>query len=142
MAIAPPGNDSWSALLEALKRLRASWPQRGWSWDGRFSCVTSTFNTELEPRARAAIAIALTTEWTPSTIGHATPAIRDLVEKTGGMRSGQLLYASEVVGRAFTYGLWWPWGDGMATSLRIGVGGPEAREDAQARLRDAFGVEA
>ena len=136
------GGDSWTGLLEALKKLRASWPQRGWSWDGRFNCVTSTFNTELEPRARAAIATALTTEWTPSSIGQATPALRDLVEKTGGMRSGQLLFASAVVGRAFTYGLWWPWGDGMATSLRIGVGGPDAREETQARLRDTFGVEA
>jgi hypothetical protein len=129
-------------LFEALKRLRAGWPQRGWSWDGRFSCVTSTFNTEHEPRARAAIALALPTEWTPSTIHQALPAVRDLAEKTGGMRSGQILFASAAVGRAFSYGLWWPWGDGMATSLRIGVGGPEATQDVQARLRDTFGVEA
>ena len=142
MAIAPSASDPWTGLLEALKKLRGSWPQRGWSWDGRFTCVTSTFNTELEPRARAAIALALTTEWTPGTIHNSPPALRELAERTGGMRAGQLLFASAVVGRAFTYGLWWPWGDGMATSLRIGVGGPDAREDAQARLRDTFGVEA
>jgi hypothetical protein len=142
MAIAPPGSDSWSPLLEALKRLRASWPQRGWSWDGRFSCVTSTFNSDLEPRARASIAMALTTEWTPTTISQASAPLRDVVERTGGMRSGQIFFASAAVGRAFTFGLWWPWGDGMATSLRIGVGGPDAREEVQARLRDAFGVEA
>jgi hypothetical protein len=103
--------------------------------------VTSTFNSEHEPRARAAIALALTTEWTPATIPQALPPLREVVERTGGMRSGQICFASQTVGRAFTYGLWWPWGDGMATSLRIGVGGPDAREDTYARLRDTFGVE-
>jgi len=137
----PFGTDSWNELLEALKRLRASWPQRGWSWDGRFSCVTSTFNTEIESRARAAIALALTTEWTPTTVGQASSGLRDLIERTGGMRAGQILFSSPVVGRAFTYGLWWPWGDGMATSLRVGVGGPDATQDALARLRDTFSVE-
>jgi hypothetical protein len=138
----PSVTDSWTPLLEALKRVRASWPQRGWSWDGRFSCVTSTFNADIETRARAAIAPALITEWTPTTIVQAAPVLREVVERTGGMRAGQIFFASAVVGRAFTFGLWWPWGDGMATSLRIGVGGPDAREDAQARLRDTFGVEA
>ena len=67
--------------------------------------------------------------------------LRELVEKTGGMRSCQLLYASEAVGRAFTYGLWWPWGDGMTTSMRIGRGGADSIRDASARLCEAFGVE-
>jgi hypothetical protein len=140
--MAPSAIDSWTPLFEALKRLRTSWPQRGWSWDGRFSCVTSTFNTEIEARARLSIANALTIEWSPTTIVQGPPALREVIERTGGMRSGQICFASPPVGRAFTYGLWWPWGDGMATSLRIGVGGPDAREDAQTRLRDTFGVEA
>lgn len=58
------------------------------------------------------------------------------------MRAGQLIFSSGTIGPNFAYGLWWPWGDGMTTSLRIGLGGSSVREDALQRLRDVFSVEA
>jgi hypothetical protein len=128
-----------------MKELRGAWPSRGWSWDNRYSCVTSSFSAELEGKARAAADIALPGEWTPTTILRAPPALREVAEHTGGLRPGQLFLASvEIdapVGSAFAYGLWWPWGDGMTTSMRIGLGGPRAAQDALQRLRDVFGVE-
>jgi len=132
--------DSWSQLLSPMKELRTSWPSRGWSWDSRLSCVSSSFSAELESNARAA-AKALTTEWTSTTIARATPLLRELAERTGGLRAGQKLLTSTAVGDSFVYGLWWPWGDGMTTSMRIGLGGPDASQDALQRLRDVFGVQ-
>ena len=133
--------DSWSLVLRALKELRGSWPTRGWSWDGRLQCVSSSFAAELEPKARAATASALPSEFTSTTLSRAAAPFRDLAERTGGLRAGQMLLVSAPVGHSFAYGLWWPWGDGMTTSLRIGLGGPDATSDALQGLRDAFGVE-
>ena len=137
---AAPG-DSWSLLLNALRNLRAGWPARGWSWDTRFTCVTSSFNVEMEAKARSTVAAVLTSEWTSVTIANASPALRDLAERAGGLRAGQLIFASPTVGTSFSYGLWWPWGDAITTSLRIGLAGSSVREDTLRRLRDVFSVE-
>ena len=138
MPIAPLAVDS---LFAAMKDLRGSWPSRGWSWDKRLSCVTSSFSAETEETARRAIAVALPTEWTSATIGEAPAALQDLAERTGGLRAGQLIFVSAPAGSTFLYGLWWPWGDGMTTSGRIGLGGSGATQNALQRLRDTFGVE-
>jgi hypothetical protein len=142
MSSGPVGNDAWSVLFGALKQVRASWPARGWSWDTRLLCVTSSFNAEIEAKARSAVALALPTEWTSATIQRAPLALRDLAERTGGLRSGQMILTVANVGPSFGYGLWWPWGDSITTSVRIGLGGPDAREDTLRRLREVFGVEA
>jgi hypothetical protein len=142
MSSGPVGGDAWSVLFTALKQVRTSWPARGWSWDTRLLCVTSSFNVEIEGKARTAVAAALPTEWTSTTIARAPLALRDLAEKTGGLRAGQMILTGASVGSSFGYGLWWPWGDSITTSVRIGLGGTEAREDTYRRLREVFGVEA
>jgi hypothetical protein len=141
MSTGPVVGDAWSLLFGALRELRSTWPSRGWSWDTRLSCVTSSFNVELDAKARAAVTVALSTEWTAATIQRASPPIRDLAERTGGLRAGQFIFTSASIGANFAYGLWWPWGDAMTTSLRVGLGGSGLREDAFQRLRDVFGVE-
>jgi hypothetical protein len=133
--------DPWSVLLQELKNIRAAWPMRGWSWDGRWSCISSSFSVELEPKARAAIAPLLANEWGPLTLSRAPTALREVAERTGGLRAGQAILANSTSGSAFAYGLWWPWGDGMTTSLRIGLGGSSVSPDTLQRLRDTFGVE-
>jgi hypothetical protein len=134
--------DPWASLFAGMKEIRASWPSYGWSWDARVSCVTSSFSVELETKARSVAAIALATEWTSTTIQRAPPHLRELAERSGGLRAGQMILSSPAVaGAIFAYGLWWPWGDGMTTSVRIGLGGPGAKPDVLQRLRDVFGVE-
>jgi hypothetical protein len=136
------GGDPWSLLFGAMKEIRASWPSYGWSWDARVSCVTSSFSAELEGKARSVAAIALTHEWTSTTIQQAPAHLRELAERTGGLRAGQMILSSASIGGAlFAYGFWWPWGDGMTTSVRIGLGGPGAKPELLQRLRDIFGVE-
>jgi hypothetical protein len=127
--------------------------------------VTSSVSAELEDKARAAAALALPTEWASGTIQRAPHALRDLAERAGGLRPGQVIFASATLGRtpegsgrnetsrmpegsgrhetgsSFAYGLWWPWGDGLTTSMRIGLAGRDATQEALQRLRDTFGVE-
>src|ERR1700722_8002162 len=134
--------ESLSLILGAMKGFRAPWPSRGWSWDKRVACVTSSFVVELEAKARAAAAPAFPNEWTSSTIGRASPALREIADRTGGLRAGQTILVSNSSGTGFAYALWWPWGDGMTTSARIGLGGSFASESSLEKLRDVFGVEA
>jgi hypothetical protein len=134
--------DPWSVILSGMKNLRSSWPSRGWSWDGRHSCVSSSFAVELEGKARAAASTVLPKDWTPATLSAAPPALREIAERSGGLRAGQAIFsAATITNSAFAYALWWPWGDGMTTSMRIGLGGAQATQDAYQRLRDVFSVE-
>ena len=118
-------------IFETYKKLRAAWPQRGWSWDSRFACISSSFSVEMENAARAAALLALPNEWTNKTLPSAPTHLRDIAERCGGLRSGQLLLSGAASGRLFPFGLWWPWGDGMSISLRLGLGGdrPAAGRD-------------
>jgi hypothetical protein len=133
--------DAWSSLFRSLKELRTAWPSRGWSWDKRLSCITSSFNDEVEANARIAASVAFPTEWTSTTLQKAPPVVRENVERAGGIRQGQRVLSTAVVGTAFVYCLWWPWGDGMTTSVRIGLGSANPSQEALQRLRDSFGVE-
>lgn len=136
------GGDPWSTLFGAMKEIRSTWPSYGWSWDARVSCVTSSFSVDLERKARSVAAIALTSEFNSLTIQQAPAHLREIAERAGGLRAGQMILSSAPIGGAlFAYGLWWPWGDGMTTSVRIGLGGPGARQEVLQRLRDVFGVE-
>jgi hypothetical protein len=133
--------DTWSPLLQSLQTLRAEWPRRGWSWDSRLACVSSSFDSELDATLRPLAAKFFSSEWLPSRIAAAPQEVRDVAERTGGLRSGQLLVTSPPSGRAFAFGLWWPWGDGMTTSFRIGFGGREPREETFVKFREIFSVQ-
>src|SRR5262252_4382669 len=91
-------NPSHEQLFAALRRLRTGWPSRGWSWDSRMTCITSSFSTEFETKARAAIGEALSNEWTSSAVSKAPAGLREYVDRYGGLRSGQVLYSSGTLG--------------------------------------------
>ncbi len=134
----PTYNDQ--PVFDPLRRLRADWPQRGWSWDSRVACVSSSFSVDLESNNRLLALGALPTEFTARSISSAPPAYREVCDRAGGLRSGQLFFAGPAVGRIFAYGLWWPWGDGMTISLRVGLGGVDESHELMNKLRDVFGV--
>jgi hypothetical protein len=141
MPAGPPFRDPWGTIFGTLKTLRTAWPTRGWSWDSRLTSVCSSFNVELRPKARMAAMAALPTEWAPSSIGRAPPIVRDIAQRTGELRTGQMILTSQPEGAAFAYGLWWPWGDEITTSIRIGLDGIDVASEAYQRFRDIFGVE-
>jgi hypothetical protein len=133
-------NDAWLPLFESLGRMRAAWPTRGWSWDARLLCVTSSFTTEQEPQARKATQIALQNEWNPATIVRSPQLLRDVVERSGGIRQGQLVLSTGPVNGLLLYGLWWPWGDSETVSLRVGLADVDPSREPCVRFRDTFGV--
>ena len=140
--MAPLPNVPNEQLFTALRKVRAGWPARGWSWDSRMVCITSSFSTEFEGNARAAFAEALSVEWSSSTVSKAPTNLREYVERFGGLRHGQLLFSSGSLGGTLTaFGLWWPWGDGGTISARIGFPDVDPGRDAYQRMREIFGVQ-
>ncbi|MGC4088440.1 MAG: hypothetical protein QM756_11200 [Polyangiaceae bacterium] len=99
--------------------------------------MASSFNVELDADARAVVLRFLPHEYNSKTISNAPPQVREVADSTGGVRVDQRLYSSELGGRLFAFGLWWPWGDETTISMRIGLGGYVAEADI-VRLRDAF----
>jgi hypothetical protein len=136
----PFPKDPWQTMLDKMRKLRETWPSRGWSWDGRLNCIASSFSMEFESKARTSVHVALPVEYTSTTIGQASQRLRDLAERTGGLRTGQFLLVGEPAGSAVPFGLWWPWGDGETISLRIGLADLDAMREPFPRLRDVFGV--
>jgi hypothetical protein len=134
-------SDELSAhLVDSFRKLKAAWPTRGWSWDGRFLCLASSFDSEFASAARNAALIALPHEWGSSNLAKAPTVLQELAAHTGGLRPGQTLFASVPAGQSHAYGLWWPWRDSTSISLRIGLTGPDFTERHNAQLRDVFGV--
>lgn len=133
-------NEAWGPVFENLGRMRAAWPTRGWSWDSRLTCITSSFTVTQEPQARTATSFAMQQEWTSATIGRAPPQVRTVVERAGGVRQGQLVLSTGPVANLLLYGLWWPWGDNETVSLRVGLADVDPGRELYQRLRDLFGV--
>jgi hypothetical protein len=133
-------NDAWQPLFDSLGRMKMAWPTRGWSWDPRLSCITSSFTTEQEPQARAATQMALQNEWTPQTIARGPAQLRDVVERAGGVRQGQLVLSTGPTSGLLLFGLWWPWGDAETVSLRVGLADVDPNKEPSNRFRDLFGV--
>lgn len=133
-------NESWQAMFDGLARMKASWPTRGWSWDPRLLCCTSSFTTEQEPAARQAVTLALPTEYTSATIARAPQQLRDVTERAGGVRAGQIVLSNGPINGLLVYGLWWPWGDGETVSLRVGLAEVDPNREPSLKFRDVFGV--
>ena len=75
-----------------------------------------------------------------ATLGQASPNLRDLAARTGGLRAGQLLMTGGPTGGLLAFGLWWPWGDGETISMRVGLLDVDPNREPYRRLRDLFTV--
>ncbi len=136
----PPPLPQELQMFDAFRKLRTDWPRRGWSWDSRLSCIASSFSTDMEAVARGVATAAFPNEWVARTLPTAPVNIQELAERCGGLRTGQSLFGGLGVGRVFAYGLWWPWGDGVSVSLRIGLAGLDDNHEMMNRFRDVFGI--
>ncbi|MBX3181579.1 MAG: hypothetical protein KIT72_13090 [Polyangiaceae bacterium] len=125
------------SLVDGLIPLRQRWPGRGWSWDSRFSCVASSFHVDLEGEALEAVRATFRREWGAHTLNQAPPLIQGLAQLTSGVRAEQRLFSMEPSSGTVAFGLWWPWGDDLTISLRVGLTGALGTE-AEAPLCELF----
>lgn len=125
-------------LFVELSRFKKLWVSHGWSWDGRFECVASTFSYAHVEEARGLVEGLFPDHWTNLTVASAPPVVNEVATATGGVRSDQMLYSAPPVDDLVVYGMWWPWGDGGTNvSMRVGLTGHPSTEQMM-RLRTAF----
>lgn len=139
LAVSTPQGSVADGLFQALTVFKKSWPGGGFSWDSRLNCVASSFSTQLESEARAAVAKSFKFQWTSRTLRSAPEIIQEVADQVGGLRQDQLLVAMDPNETLMAYGLWWPWGDDVTISFRVGLSGMSTvrYEDG---FRDLFGA--
>ena len=127
-------------LFDDLKSFSKLWVAHGWSWDGRFECVASTFSHAHSEEARALVEGLFQDHWTHVTLNNASPVVSAVADATGGVRSDQMLYSAPPIDGLVVYGLWWPWGSGGTNiSMRVGLTGRVSMAQTM-RLRTTFRV--
>lgn len=132
-----PGGSATDQMFLNLDQFRRVWPKQGWSWDYRFSTIASSFHVDSTGDAEKALGPFFTDLYDHRTLGSAPDHIQDVAESVGGVRADQRVYAMRTNGRLVPYALWWPWGDEITISLRIGLTGYVSEQDLQ-RLQTNF----
>lgn len=131
------GGSATDQLFQTLERFRKVWPKQGWSWDYRFSTIASSFHVDLTGEAEQALAVAFTDVFDHRTLLSAPEHLQEIAESVGGIRSDQRMFTSRTNGRLVPYALWWPWGDEITISIRIGLAGYVGEQDLT-RLQTQF----
>lgn len=115
-----------------------------WKWDGRFGTVLAEFPLESKASVLEILDRYMVDRWDSVSIEDAPEAAKKVKAHLGGLMAGQLLLLSDSKGDSLVYCAWWPWGNGLTISIRIGIFGGASDQDAkQAQadvLRSAFAV--
>jgi hypothetical protein len=135
-----PEGEDWLPVIEKLTLLKRGWPSPTWTWDARFTMIASSFDKAVEAAARASAVHALPYAWDSQSLSTAPAGLRELCQRTGGLRAKQMLMAGRA-GPLVLVGLWWPWGDGKTITLRLGLGEHGAAEEPYPQVRTLFGVD-
>jgi hypothetical protein len=125
-------------VLDAFRRLRGEWPARGWSYDDRFECAASSFDADFAPQARVLLAPLFPHAISERTLASASPPIREVAARTGGIRAAQMIFGAPPVGALTPFALWWPWEEARTISLRVGLDGASRAQLEE--LCDCFGI--
>lgn len=102
-------------------------------------CVASSFSVDLEKDARSAVTRVFKFQWNARTARTAPEVVQEIGELVGGLRSDQILVSTEPNESLMAYGLWWPWGDDVTISFRIGLAGLSSNRYEE-DFRELFGV--
>lgn len=118
-------------MFARLQEFRKVWPKKGWSWDYRFNCVASSFHVDLTRDCEKAILSIFPEVYDHRSIGNAPDHLQELSESIGGVRSDQRVFTMKSSARLVPYAMWWPWGDEITISLRVGLSGYVGDSDHQ-----------
>jgi len=124
-------------LFARFELLRQAWPKKGWSWDHRLNCVASSLHADLTRDCEKALLSVFPEVYDHRTISKAPEHIQDLAEEIGGVRADQRIFTVTSNARLLPYGMWWPWGDEITISLRVGLTGYVGDSDHQ-RMQAEF----
>jgi hypothetical protein len=149
LALAEGGNDVFQSMggtTEAICRDLAAAFRAGlaWKWDARFGTVLAEFPLESKASILGILDRHMVDRWDSASIEDAPEAAKKVKAHLGGLMAGQLLFLSDPGGDSLVYCAWWPWGNGLTISIRIGLFGGGSHEDTKQAnadvLKRAFGI--
>ena len=129
-----------STLRDRCTKLAGALPG-GFSWDDRFGMVLLTYDAPAEDDILSDVGRVLTETWTSANIRSAPGDAREVADALGGLRPGLRIMTPTGDDAVLLFGVFWPWGGGQKTSLRIGCAAESEDADAVVQCpREAFGV--
>jgi hypothetical protein len=113
-----------------------------WQWDTRFSVAMIVIERRDMPVILGSISKEFNGQWNDANIDSAPEAVMNVVNDTFGIQPGQILFNSDDQQDMVLLAAWWPWGNGVNVSLRIGLFETKDHTitpaDAENHLRDWF----
>jgi hypothetical protein len=107
-----------------------------WSWDGRFEAALAEFQAGEKERVLKVLEARFDSLWEAGSLSTAPKRIVKLCKSLGGLRSGQMLLATDPNQDLLLLGAWWPWGNQKTISIRII---PTASNEESPEFRDFVG---
>ena len=115
-----------------------------WQWDERFQVVLCQIRSEQADVVSAILQKSFVARCDHADLPNATVRVRKIANAMGGLQGDQLLFTTDPDREPTLFAAWWPWGDNVTTSVRIGYfaesfSEAEAKE-LTAKFKGWFGV--
>ena len=115
-----------------------------WQWEDRFSVVMTVFDKIDMDEIRTSVLQGFDQHWDSSNVNDAPEVIISLIKALYGISPGQVLFHTDQETGILLYAAWWPWGNGVNISLRIGIYQPQEKifkeEELEQHLKEWFSL--
>ncbi len=100
-----------------------------WKLDDRFNTVVAAFERSSSEIIFSALKASFSQEWSKKTVRKAPRHIKGITASISGIETGQIVFTTDGDADPVLFAAWWPWGDGINISLRIGVSDSSLNEE-------------
>jgi hypothetical protein len=115
-----------------------------WQWEDRFGVVMTVFDKIDMDEIRTSVLQGFDQHWDSSNVNDAPEIITSLIKALYGISPGQVLFHTDQETGIILYAAWWPWGNGVNISLRIGIYQPQEKifkkEEIEKYLKEWFSL--
>ncbi len=92
-----------------------------WCWDEMFNTALVVFDKCDMDVIYFPITQEFDAQWDFTTIGKAPPNFTAYFNRIFGIVPGQKIFTAAEATGTILFAVWWPWGDGIKISLRVGL---------------------
>jgi len=92
-----------------------------WQWDEPLQVALVSLEAVHAGDVLASLSAGFDEEWDSFTVSSAPQSISNFFTSSFGLLPGQKAFTADNGSGVILFALWWAWGDGTKTSLRIGI---------------------
>ena len=124
----PTTTPSENPLSHTLNAFMSNCTVWRWEWESYRKTALRTIQREDADEADKTLRSTLSYVYDSNSFDTAPINVIIYVEQCGGIRPNQRIYVAPCGDGLSLVVLWWPWGDGCTTSLRVGLAGNASEE--------------